>query len=245
MQKPPVGTIRIGVATYGGRLLLTVSDDGQGIDDEALYQAAKAQGLIQEEQEKMPRESLHRLLFAPGFSTRGSTAALSGRGVGLDVVEATATRLGGEVSVRSDRGRGATFLVDVPLSYARLSILPLRAGGEWIGVNAAEVTRLEPVATSEGLLSAAALFPASVDPALVGSREARSPFVRVECLGGSKWAFEEAGPAQDALVREAVALAKNSRGVVGSARLENGRSVLLVDLNLLAALVGQAHTPLV
>ncbi|MBI3555277.1 MAG: hypothetical protein HY074_03300 [Deltaproteobacteria bacterium] len=225
------------MASRTGRFVLTLSDDGRGIDDDAIYAQALKKGLIEGERAKHSSDSLHRLLFTPGFSTTEKVTTFSGRGVGLDVVEATAIRLNGDVTVRSSPGHGVTFRVSVPLHCARLAVVPLRVGKEWIAVNASEITSIERTSDLTGLLSAASLFPGP-EP----KQSLKPPFLRVECLTGSRWAFDEVGQPEDVMVREASAFAKGSHGVIGGARMRDGRSVLLIDLNLLstiAASVGQ------
>ncbi|MBI3544673.1 MAG: hypothetical protein HY075_15490 [Deltaproteobacteria bacterium] len=235
--KDSTGTIRMGVATYGGRLVLSVTDDGRGIDEDAVFERAVQKGLLAAGRDEVDSQALFRFLFTPGFSTRESATALSGRGVGLDVVEAAAIRLGGDVGVTSQKGSGATFRISVPLQSARLTVLPLRAGDEWVAVNAAEITAIERTSDPAGLLLAASMFPGSAPLA-----PARAPFLKVECLGGSRWAFDEVGQPEDVLVREASAFAKGSHGVIGGARMRSGRSMLLVDLELLSAIATPLST---
>lgn len=228
--KPPRGVVRLGVASFGGRLLVTVSDDGRGIDEDAVYAKAVEKGLLSAPREQVSTDEIHRLLFTPGFSTAEGTSTVSGRGVGLDVVEAAALRLGGDVHVRSVRGQGATFRISLPLRYCRMAILPLRVGDEWIAVNSSEITSIEQVSLCEGLLSASSLFGANAPVSRSG------PFLKIECLAGPRWLFDEVGQPEDVLVREASAFAKGSHGVIGGTRMHSGRSLLVVDLGLLASI---------
>lgn len=115
--KPPATTIEIRARAAGRRVRLTVRDDGAGIDGRAVLQAALRRGLIDPTQAAgMDEEQALRLLFLPGLSTREEVSDVSGRGVGLDVVSAVATRLGGDVAVTSTPGGGTSFTVEVPVA---------------------------------------------------------------------------------------------------------------------------------
>lgn len=225
--KPAEGVVHLRLALSEGKLVFSLTDDGRGIDDEKVFARAVATGLIKKTRSETTAEELHKLLFTPGFSTAETITGSSGRGVGLDVVEATVMRLGGDVKVESKKDKGCTFLIRVPLHYARLSVVPLRVGGEWIAVNAADIAAIEESSENcEGALQPSSLFKearqsVAANPALVTMSD------------GAKWTFDEVGQPELVLVRETSAFAKGSHGVVGSARLATGQSVLLIDLGLL------------
>lgn len=225
--KADYGTVTINIAAVPGLLTLSVSDDGGGIDEDSVYTKAVACGLLDASRDTMSAESLHHLLFTPGFSTRAESSRFSGRGVGLDVVEAAAIRLRGSVRVLSNKKQGAMFSISVPLPCARFTVLPLRMGDEWIAVNAAEVASIEEARCVAGLLSARSLFPLdSADTSFgIGA-------VKVKWHNGSCWAFEEVGRSEDVLVRESSVASQGANGVIGGVRLACGRSMLLVDLGV-------------
>src|SRR5690606_38324630 len=106
--KPAEGTIRIEAHQRGNHVVIQVSDDGRGIDLDAVRARAVARGLIEADAALDPRETLE-LIFLPGFSTRYEVTVTSGRGVGMDVVRANVTSLGGLVHVESQRGQGTTL----------------------------------------------------------------------------------------------------------------------------------------
>lgn len=230
-SRPEGGTIRFTITLGPGRLLVTIADDGSGIDEQAVYEQAVKQGLLVKPRDHVSSPELHQLLFTPGFSTRATAGALSGRGVGLDVVEAGALRLGGKVSVRSAPAQGAAFTISVPLAYAKLPIVPLRAGREWLAVNAADITHIEKVSGKQGLFPAAPLF--GSPPA-----ESGAECIKVQSALGTSWAFDEVGQPEDVLVREATDFSDSTQhAVVGGARLRNGTSLLVIDLALLSRMV--------
>lgn len=225
--KPAEGTVHLQLSLSEGKLVFSLTDDGRGIDDEKVFARALATGLIKKTRAETTAEELHKFLFTPGFSTAEVVTASSGRGVGLDVVEATVIRLGGDVKVESKKGKGCTFSIRVPLHYARLSVVPLRVGKEWIAVNAADIATIEESSANvSGALQPSSLFK---DEHQTSSATAALAIM----TDGTKWTFDEVGQPELVLVRETSAFAKGSHGVVGSARLSTGQNVLLIDLGLL------------
>ncbi len=139
--KPPRATIRIAAERHGAdRVRITVSDDGAGIDRDAVLRTAMSRGLVRPaEAEAMDDAAVHALLFRPGFSTRESVSETSGRGVGLDVVEDALNRSGGRLAVSSLPGEGTAFMLDLPLSAAIAPVLLVEAGGHLYALPSARV----------------------------------------------------------------------------------------------------------
>jgi two-component system chemotaxis sensor kinase CheA len=128
--KSPAGHVRLAVERRGSRVTFVCSDDGRGIDVEAVRQAALARGLLSAaEAQSLPADRVIALLGAGGLTTSGKVTELSGRGIGLDMVRATAARLKGQLRIRSEPGRGATVELQVPVSIAALAGLLVEAGG--------------------------------------------------------------------------------------------------------------------
>lgn len=127
--KSATGLIKLTARASGDRLLLTVSDDGAGIDLERVRQQALAGGLLTHDAGPVDHATLLDLIFLPGFSTKGSVSALSGRGVGLDVVRTTVERMGGQVSVATTPGQGTTFTLSLPLTLQRSHGLLIQIAG--------------------------------------------------------------------------------------------------------------------
>jgi chemotaxis protein histidine kinase CheA len=122
--KGETGTIKLGARQEGGKVLITLEDDGQGIDPLRLQEAAIAKGLVEEhEVADWTEAQLLDLIFLPGFSTSGMVTDVSGRGVGLDVVRANVERLKGQVEVTSELGKWTTFTISLPLSLATVHAL--------------------------------------------------------------------------------------------------------------------------
>lgn len=140
--KPAEGEIVVAASLRGDRLRLVLSDDGAGLDTAAIRRKLVRRGGVVAEDEA----ELAQRIFDDGFSTRDTATTLSGRGVGLSVVRAAAERLGGTVEVRSAAGRGASFVLEVPLSIATLRAMLVDVGGVTLAIPSAFVVRVDRVA---------------------------------------------------------------------------------------------------
>ena len=128
--KPPQGQVLLSAQQEGDHILITIQDDGAGIDPELLRQKARDKGLITpEESARLDEEQCFQLIFLPGFSTKSEVSDISGRGVGMDVVKTKITKLNGSISIKSQLGLGSTFLIRVPLTLAILPTLMVTIAG--------------------------------------------------------------------------------------------------------------------
>ena len=133
--KPAAGTVRISARHAGGNVVITVADDGRGVDRHAVAAKAVRAGLIAPEQaDAIDMARAIELLFTPGFSTRDHADDISGRGIGMDAVRAKVRELGGEVLLTSQPGVGSTAQIRLPLTLAIMSALLVRAGGRVFGI---------------------------------------------------------------------------------------------------------------
>jgi two-component system chemotaxis sensor kinase CheA len=124
--KPPEGTVEFRAYQREGKIFIEISDDGRGIDEEAIRWKAQREGLIQADGE-MTREAMLDLLFRPGFSTSSKVTELSGRGVGMNVVKTHLDQLGGTIDLRTEKGRGTAFILCLPLRFALMEVLHVKA----------------------------------------------------------------------------------------------------------------------
>jgi two-component system chemotaxis sensor kinase CheA len=139
--KPPRGAIKLGAVLEGTRAVIEITDDGLGIDAEAVRQRAVEIGAVSPDEELTEEETL-RLIFRPGFSTAGEVSAVSGRGVGLDAVERTMNELGGEIRVSSASGKGCRFELAVPTTLQMISAFVVRAEAWLYAVNVGQIAEL-------------------------------------------------------------------------------------------------------
>jgi two-component system chemotaxis sensor kinase CheA len=128
--KPAEGRIDVVVTRQAGRVTFEVTDDGRGLDLDALRAAAQRQGIPRSRTGQLEAEELVTRLLRGGLTTSTSVNLVSGRGVGLDVVREATERLGGEVSIRSVPGRSTTVVLRVPITLASLRALQVQAGEE-------------------------------------------------------------------------------------------------------------------
>ena len=133
--KEAVGTLKLTVSQAGNEILLDFADDGAGLDLARIRARALEKGLIAAGDEP-DDTTLMNLIFAPGFSTAAQVTELSGRGVGMDVVRAEVSTMGGSIETRSTSGQGASFLLRLPLTTALTQIVMLRAGDQSVAVPA-------------------------------------------------------------------------------------------------------------
>lgn len=115
--KKACGTVRLGARHEGQFVVITITDDGNGLDAEAIRKKAIERGLLDSEQQ-LPPGKLYELIFLPGFSTAKQVSDVSGRGVGMDVVKRQLDALRGVVTITSEPGRGATLSLRLPLTLA-------------------------------------------------------------------------------------------------------------------------------
>lgn len=124
--KPGRGRIEVIIEQRGGQIELTVGDDGRGIDPTVVRAKAVERGLLSDgEAEALSEEEVYKLLLLPGFSTAQTVTQLSGRGVGLDVVRTSVTRLHGQLDIESALGEGTRFIITVPMTVVASRMLLL------------------------------------------------------------------------------------------------------------------------
>ncbi|MBP9182679.1 MAG: chemotaxis protein CheA [Fuscovulum sp.] len=170
--KDPEGTIRLSAAHRSGSVIITVRDDGAGLNRAKIREKAVTKGLIPAEAELTEAE-IDNLLFMPGFSTADQVSNLSGRGVGLDVVKNAVTALGGRVSIASTPGEGTEFTISLPLTLAVMDGMVISVAGQTMVVPITSVIEtirpgpadLHNLGTSEQLLSIRGRFIPMIDVA--------------------------------------------------------------------------------
>jgi two-component system chemotaxis sensor kinase CheA len=127
--KPEEGMVLLKAANEGNMIIIEIADDGKGIDVDAVKAKAIERGLIHPNKILTDVEAFN-LIFEPGFSTAKSITAISGRGVGLDVVRRQIEKLNGTVTVSSEKGKGTRFIIKLPLTLAIIQGLLVRVGAE-------------------------------------------------------------------------------------------------------------------
>lgn len=116
--KPEVGTVTLGAQNIGGEIVITIADDGRGLDSAKLLAKAKKNGLLNKPESEYTEKEAFQLIMMPGFSTNEVVTEYSGRGVGMDVVRQNIEKVNGSISVESQKGIGTTFTIKIPLTLA-------------------------------------------------------------------------------------------------------------------------------
>lgn len=144
-NKPEVGKIELNITRQGTDVVVTFVDDGKGIDDAKIKEKALSLGLIKADQ-NLDKNEILQYIFHPGFTTAQSVTQISGRGVGLDVVQSEIKALGGHVSVDSTLGQGTIFSIRVPTTVAVSDALMVKVGDQQFAVPLAQIDRIVRIA---------------------------------------------------------------------------------------------------
>jgi two-component system chemotaxis sensor kinase CheA len=141
--KPEIGHITLNAYHEGGHIIIEISDDGRGLPLDKIRDKVLKNGLATEaELAGMGEAQLQRFIFRPGFSTASVVTAVSGRGVGMDVVKTNIEKIGGTIDLKSAAGAGTTFTIKIPLTLAIVSALIVEAGGERFAIPQISVVEL-------------------------------------------------------------------------------------------------------
>lgn len=116
--KTPKGNITLGAQNVGGEIVITIADDGRGLDREKILRKAKEKGLLTKPETEYTDKEAFQLIMLAGFSTKDAATEFSGRGVGMDVVRQNIEKVNGTISVESKWGEGTTFTIKIPLTLA-------------------------------------------------------------------------------------------------------------------------------
>jgi two-component system chemotaxis sensor kinase CheA len=141
--KPRKGTITLRASQEGDHILLSITDDGAGMDPEKLKEIAVSRGVLDADTAaRMSDTEAFNLIFAPGFSTKQQISDISGRGVGMDVVKTSITQLNGTINIQSEKGSGTRIEIKVPLTLAILPTLMVEIGHQTFALPLSSVNEI-------------------------------------------------------------------------------------------------------
>ncbi len=240
--KSPVGQIKLSAAYEGNRVVITVRDDGMGLDPERIRSAAIARGLISSEQ-RLSDNDVIDLIFRPGFSTAEVLSEESGRGVGLDVVRDSVSRLRGTIEVESMPGQGTAFTMKFPTSLAIQSVMMVRVSEQRFAI---PTVMVEAIGRSDGYKRVTLggrpavlvqntpypLHPLSQYLSLPpGKHDEKSPLVLVN-TGRHRIALvvDEIKGKMDVVMKNLGPHLRHVQGIAGGTVLGNGQVVLILEL---------------
>ncbi|MCX6169898.1 MAG: chemotaxis protein CheA [Ignavibacteriales bacterium] len=131
--KNPKGTVILSAEHVGNNVVITIDDDGKGIDPNVIREKAIEKGLVTRERAKeFSRQEMMHLIFLPGFSTADKVSNISGRGVGMDVVKTNVAKLRGIINIESETGKGTKIIIKLPLTLAIISGMIVKALGDYL-----------------------------------------------------------------------------------------------------------------
>ena len=126
--KPGRGTVKLSAMSSSGEVVITISDDGQGIDTEKVISKAERNGLLTKPASEYTEREIQNMILLPGFSTNDVVTEYSGRGVGMDVVKSNLSKMGGSLTVESKKGEGTSFIIKIPLTLAIVDGMEIMVG---------------------------------------------------------------------------------------------------------------------
>lgn len=148
--KSPKGTVTLSAEQLGNNIVITVEDDGKGLDTEMLKEKVVSKGLLSREKAKeLTKQEAMNLIFMPGFSTAEKVSNVSGRGVGMDVVKTNVSKLRGIINIESELGKGTKIIIKLPLTLAIISGMIVKVHGEAIVIPLGSVIEVIRVNTDQ------------------------------------------------------------------------------------------------
>jgi two-component system, chemotaxis family, sensor kinase CheA len=244
--KSATGTVKLSAAHEGNHIVISISDDGAGMDAEALKAKAIERGtLTAREASEMSEAEAFQLIFRAGFSTAKTVSKVSGRGVGMDVVKTNITRLNGTISIHSAPGQGSTFILRLPLTLAIIQSLLVRVERETFAIplhSVVEVVSLakHPLSTINGrevIRLREQVLPLirtgeALEVAPCGDTMHDRKNVVVVAIGHHRLGFvvDELIGQKEIVIKPLGSYLKKVPGVAGSTILGDGRVILIIDI---------------
>jgi two-component system chemotaxis sensor kinase CheA len=242
--KPRMGHVRLSAQQEGDYVSIEVQDDGAGIDPEKLRAKAREKGLIDPEAAaRLSSEECLHLVFLPGFSTKQQVTDISGRGVGMDVVQSRIRELSGQIQIQSELGRGSRFLIRVPLTLAILPTLLVQAGEDVYALPLARVMEvLHAPRTSLGWFDGRAVLDRrSHTLPLVDLRQwldvtpAASALLTIVVLQAGEARFglvvDQVRGREEVVIKPLPKALRGLRGYAGATLIGDGRMALILDVD--------------
>ncbi|MDR2880923.1 MAG: response regulator, partial [Azoarcus sp.] len=242
-NKSEIGQITLTTRQEGNEIIIELSDDGAGLDFERIAARARERGLLGPD-EVADERRLANMIFLPGFTTAEKVTAVSGRGVGMDVVKAETAAVGGRVDVSSTTGSGTTFSIYLPLTLAVTQALLVRSGNQHYAIPASmiaqimelKVAGIERLRTEGSIEWLGQQYDYCYLPRLLGSRGARPEIGQYSWVlllhsGAQAMALHVDGlrGQQEIIVKNAGPQLTRIAGMTGATVLGNGEIVLIIN----------------
>ena len=243
--KLPRGTVRIEAVSEGSQSRLRVADDGRGVDPHFITAAARRLGLFKSDTPLDMEQSL-RLIFRPGFTTLAAASDISGRGVGLDVVETAVEQVGGELRVSSKPGYGTTFEIRLPVTFGLVATNVIVSAGKHYCIPASQTLGIDAIDVIDGASGANRIPQVSMRDLLgqpEGPDDSTNRLQLITCQFTDERAgldsqktksvgivVDEVEAPQEVLVRNLGRHAGRWYGIAGATELRDGTVALVLDL---------------
>ncbi len=245
-NKTNVGTIKLGATQEGSNIVISIEDDGKGLDVDAIRDKAVERGLAtQDEAGRLSDKEIFRFIFQPGFSTAKQITDVSGRGVGMDVVKTNIEKLKGLIDIESEIGVGTTILIKLPLTLAILQgllivsenetyVVPLASVLETLRVSPTEIDSVngkDVITLRDGVLPIV-----NLNHILKGRHSQKyiseKPYVVVVGLGEKRLGLvvDELLGQEEVVIKSMGHMLGETKGLAGATILGDGRVRLIVDL---------------
>ncbi|WP_439816209.1 hybrid sensor histidine kinase/response regulator [Zavarzinia sp. CC-PAN008] len=258
--KPETGRVTLDAFHEGGHIIISISDDGRGLNGPKILAKARTNGLVTEaEAAAMTDAQIHKLIFHPGLSTAEKVTSVSGRGVGMDVVKSNIEKIGGTVDVKSQAGRGSSFTIKIPLTLAIVSALIVECATERFAIPQISVLelvrasgdsehRIELVNQTPVLRLRDTLLPlVYLDKVLgLGDPTARSleeAFVIVSQVGAYTFGIvvDRVFDTEEIVVKPVAPILRHLSLFSGNTILGDGSVIMILDPNGIAAATADSH----
>lgn len=247
LGKELTGIIILSAEQEGNQIIITIEDDGKGIDPDVIKEKAISKGLITREKTKeFSKQDIYNLIFLPGFSTAEVVTNVSGRGVGMDVVKTNVTKLRGIISIESAVGKGTKIIVKLPLTLAIIPGMIVKVKSETVVIPLNSVieafrVHIEDIHTINGheaIKRRDAVIPlVGIDDLLYGSegKEEKRVWQYVVVVGLAEKRFgikvDELLGQKEVVIKSLGSYLGNINGIAGSTIMGDGTVVMIIDIS--------------
>ncbi len=250
--KPAEGVLRVSAEHRSGRILISIADDGAGINRERVLSKAIEKGLVAPDAQ-LTNEEIDNLIFAPGFSTAATVSNISGRGVGMDVVRQNVKDLGGRISIQSTPGKGSIFTLALPLTLAISDGMIVSVGDQTLVVPLTHVVEslrptaedLRPMGNGRHMLNVRGTFlpiiPVATQLSALGAvtkpEESVLIVVETESAGSAVLQVDNILDQRQFVIKSLESNYKPVACVAGATILGDGKVALILDVDMLVGTV--------
>lgn len=244
--KPRCGTVSLSAYQEGRNIIVSVAEDGRGMNPAHIKKSAVEKGLLTEDEAaKLSNKEALNLIFIPGFSTAKKVSNISGRGVGMDVVKTNITRINGSIDIDSEVGKGTRITFSLPLTLAIIQALTVNAGGEVYGIPLSTVIEnirvtdsdIKTVDGREVIQIRDRVYPVVRLGALVSGNDssARSEWKYIVLIGIGEKRFgilvDRLHGQEEIVMKSMGEYLKGTEGIAGACITGDGNVILILDLS--------------